>query len=57
MVYSFFRSNIVSLFVVLATYSAREIISCSDKLFMTFVTNGLLTDIEPALAALECQFN
>jgi hypothetical protein len=56
MVYSFFISSIESLFVVFATYSAREIISCSGRYFTTFETNGLLTDMKPAFAALECQF-
>jgi hypothetical protein len=46
----------LSLFVVLATFSATETISCSDKKFIKFIIRDLLTAIKPAFDALECQF-
>ena len=46
----------LSLFVVLATFSATETISCSDKKFIRFIIRDLLTAIKPAFDALECHF-
>ena len=46
----------LSLFVVLATFSATETISCSDKKFIRFIIRDFLTPIKPAFDALECHF-